>query len=110
NLLESYSMPEMLMMKLLATWPKQVPRDYVEGSGAGDGNRPRVRPYVHFAWKVSAECWAQLGRKTPPLRYEFRESWRVRPTDSTGLMVGAVGIEPTTFGLKGRCSTTELRP
>jgi hypothetical protein len=21
-----------------------------------------------------------------------------------------VGIEPTTFGLKGRCSTTELRP
>jgi hypothetical protein len=25
-------------------------------------------------------------------------------------MVGAVGIEPTTFGLKGRCSTTELRP
>ena len=26
------------------------------------------------------------------------------------IMVGAVGIEPTTFGLKGRCSTTELRP
>lgn len=25
-------------------------------------------------------------------------------------MVGAVGIEPTTFGLKGRCSTAELRP
>jgi hypothetical protein len=25
-------------------------------------------------------------------------------------LVGAVGIEPTTFGLKGRCSTTELRP
>ena len=24
--------------------------------------------------------------------------------------LGAVGIEPTTFGLKGRCSTTELRP
>jgi hypothetical protein len=29
--------------------------------------------------------------------------------DQFGL-VGAVGIEPTTFGLKGRCSTTELRP
>jgi YD repeat-containing protein len=29
--------------------------------------------------------------------------------ESKGL-VGAVGIEPTTFGLKGRCSTTELRP
>ena len=26
------------------------------------------------------------------------------------LLVGAVGIEPTTNGLKGRCSTTELRP
>ena len=25
-------------------------------------------------------------------------------------LVGAVGIEPTPFGLKGRCSTTELRP
>jgi hypothetical protein len=29
---------------------------------------------------------------------------------SKKMMVGAVGIEPTTFGLKGRCSTTELRP
>ncbi len=29
---------------------------------------------------------------------------------SISCMVGAVGIEPTTFGLKGRCSTTELRP
>jgi len=29
---------------------------------------------------------------------------------STRCMVGAVGIEPTTFGLKGHCSTTELRP
>jgi hypothetical protein len=25
-------------------------------------------------------------------------------------VVGAVGVEPTTNGLKGRCSTTELRP
>ena len=25
-------------------------------------------------------------------------------------MVGAVGVEPTTNGLKGRCSTTELHP
>ena len=29
---------------------------------------------------------------------------------ATTKLVGAVGIEPTTFGLKGRCSTTELRP
>ncbi len=55
------------------------------------------------SWKVSAECWAQLGRKTPPLRYEFKESWRVRPTDSTGLMVGAVGIE-----LKATLKTRKL--
>jgi hypothetical protein len=33
----------------------------------------------------------------------------VNPLHLRGL-VGAVGIEPTTFGLKGRCSTTELRP
>jgi hypothetical protein len=32
------------------------------------------------------------------------------PDQSEGWLVGAVGIEPTTFGLKGRCSTTELRP
>jgi hypothetical protein len=32
-------------------------------------------------------------------------------TGDTGFkLVGAVGIGPTTFGLKGRCSTTELRP
>ena len=33
---------------------------------------------------------------------------RIHP--SRRRLVGAVGIEPTTFGLKGRCSTTELRP
>src|SRR5882762_1266130 len=56
--------------------------------------------------KVSAEFWAQLGRKTPPLRHEIRECRRVRPTDSTGLMVGAVGIESpnacTVNDLQGR--------
>src|ERR1700747_274856 len=34
-------------------------------------------------------------RRTPSLRYEIGESWRVRPTDSTGLMAGAGGIEST---------------
>jgi hypothetical protein len=42
---------------------------------------------------VASKTWAQLGRKTPSLRHEIRECRRVRPTDSTGLMVGAVGIE-----------------
>jgi hypothetical protein len=38
------------------------------------------------------------------------------PSDSAKLLpaeemvVGAVGVEPTTNGLKGRCSATELRP
>src|SRR5712692_7657546 len=33
-----------------------------------------------------------------------------KPLLAKEMLVGAVGIEPTTFGLKGRCSTTELRP
>src|ERR1700682_5659305 len=39
----------------------------------------------------------------------FRTNGHQTPFVYAGL-VGAVGIEPTTFGLKGRCSTTELRP
>jgi hypothetical protein len=35
---------------------------------------------------------------------------QISPIESSRSLVGAVGIEPTTFGLKGRCSTTELRP
>jgi hypothetical protein len=38
----------------------------------------------------------------PPIRHAI--------ADTGFKLVGAVGIEPTTFGLKGRCSTTELRP
>ena len=34
----------------------------------------------------------------------------VSSVESERKLVGAVGIEPTTFGLKGSCSTTELRP
>src|SRR5438445_965358 len=32
------------------------------------------------------------------------------PHQSGRWLVGAVGVEPTTNGLKGRCSATELRP
>ena len=32
------------------------------------------------------------------------------PSTSMRRLVGAVGVEPTTNGLKGRCSATELRP
>jgi hypothetical protein len=38
------------------------------------------------------------------------EMRRFLPLPAIEILVGAVGIEPTTFGLKGRCSTTELRP
>ncbi len=45
-------------------------------------------------WPDSITAWSQGGFISP----------------DRGYVVGAVGIEPTTFGLKGRCSTTELRP
>ena len=43
---------------------------------------------------------------------QFSKGNRINGTwnDLAEVLVGAVGIEPTTFGLKGRCSTTELRP
>ena len=37
-------------------------------------------------------------------------TWKNYKLSLKKMLVGAVGIEPTTFGLKGRCSTTELRP
>ena len=47
------------------------------------------------------EGYAGGTQKNPPAQVVRCQSVR---------LVGAVGIEPTTFGLKGRCSTTELRP
>lgn len=61
-------------------------------------------------------------RRVEPLRRwpeEAKEALLMLPQAPSGfskykrikkMLVGAVGIEPTTFGLKGRCSTTELRP
>ncbi len=55
------------------------------------------------------EIWGQTGCfltffcLVPPATLAKR-------SQGTRRLVGAVGIEPTTFGLKGRCSTTELRP
>src|SRR5215472_12553631 len=55
--------------------------------------------------------------KAPPKEAHFISYCRLLPPrelaksfSTNGWLVGAVGIEPTTFGLKGRCSTTELRP
>ncbi len=70
---------------------------------------------ITFTEKVSCrgarvEALDQLWTKTP-IFYATRSALSsARATESTRFMVGAVGIEPTTFGLKGRCSTTELRP
>jgi hypothetical protein len=52
-------------------------------------------PPLRLFFLIAAFC--RLGKL---LSYSEHMRW----------LVGAVGIEPTTFGLKGRCSTTELRP
>src|SRR6266436_2219701 len=39
---------------------------------------------ISFTLQGKFETGAQLGRRTSPMRYQFRESWRVRPTNSTG--------------------------
>ena len=41
-----------------------------------------------------AKTWGQLGAKTRPFQAQNRVPRVVRATDSTGLLVGAVGIEP----------------
>ena len=66
-----------------------------------EGYRPRGRRPV--AGAVGATCEALIAafcRREKSLSCCWEKGW----------LVGAVGVEPTTFGLKGRCSTTELRP
>jgi hypothetical protein len=59
--------------------------------------KPAQNPHnLHYSG-ANAESAARL-----PIRHAI--------ADVELKLVGAVGIEPTTFGLKGRCSTTELRP
>jgi hypothetical protein len=53
---------------------------------------------------------AQLRFEILPSRQAKVQSSAQKCFKSWPILVGAVGIEPTTFGLKGRCSTTELRP
>jgi hypothetical protein len=54
----------------------------------------------HEPLGATLEALAAFCRLAKPLSHSEQMGW----------LVGAVGIEPTTFGLKGRCSTTELRP
>jgi hypothetical protein len=65
--------------------------------------RPRI---VRSCGLVEARLEAKRNKCTPTL--VRRKTYRIRCVKR--ILVGAVGIEPTTFGLKGRCSTTELRP
>src|SRR5260370_20853787 len=53
----------------------------------------------------SATCAGCLKLMAPFLPSQSHKSLLMKE-----MLVGAVGIEPTTFGLKGRCSTTELHP
>ncbi len=62
---------------------------------AGDSRLIEVMRSLKTALKLGRNLGASW-------RYEFRESWRVRPTDSTGLMVGAVGIEIESLHPKSR--------
>ena len=64
---------------------------------------------VRSVFAAKAKTWV------PPLRLFViaafcRLAKSLSHSEHMRWLVGAVGIEPTTFGLKGRCSTTELRP
>jgi hypothetical protein len=70
------------------------------------------RPFAHEIYS-DTNPFEKLGRKTTPLRLNelvLRREGVEKQQNQREVLVGAVGIEPTTFGLKGRCSTTELRP
>jgi hypothetical protein len=59
------------------------------------------------------KLWGESNRRLAMHEVLFGTSgnrWASEARQNAGGLVGAVGIEPTTFGLKGRCSTTELRP
>jgi hypothetical protein len=58
--------------------------------------------------EANAVLYELAGRGTPEVHGKMDLSKHMR--FQSVRLVGAVGIEPTTFGLKGRCSTTELRP
>src|SRR5260370_37120061 len=71
--------------------------------------------------KVSAPSpWGNISLDIPFYRtfwrgtaYSTKKSFTTdtgKPFTFQNLLVGAAGLEPTTFGLKDRCSTTQLRP
>ncbi len=77
------------------------PTHYFRQAGITSG--PHIISLLDLSGAVGATREALIAafcRREKSLSYCWEKGW----------LVGAVGIEPTTFGLKGRCSTTELRP
>ncbi len=69
--------------------------------------------YGHVLGDDQREAMGQIESVLSQPRGTFRYFGYLLASEAyqdIGNLVGAVGIEPTTFGLKGRCSTTELRP
>jgi integrase len=77
----------------------------------GKGGHVRTIPVPSWV-KGTVDDWLAAsrivnGRKSPSVNGPSKGHKLLSMKE---ILVGAVGIEPTTFGLKGRCSTTELRP
>jgi integrase len=107
-----------------STFPGFVPRELAAAPESSEG---------YFSWSCQPKLHSAVGKWQPRLQRLFNlaeikggHAHRFPDAFSTSLLqagvtldledfiqarlVGAVGIEPTTFGLKGRCSATELRP
>jgi hypothetical protein len=70
-----------------------------------------TRTIKQFTWDRATRLSGAIGATREALIAAFcRREKSLSCCREKGWLVGAVGIEPTTFGLKGRCSTTELRP
>jgi hypothetical protein len=100
---------ELQVKALRAAWDRSVTR-VSSGRRASQpvaecsrsGPRGRRHPSAH-------KVFPQAGIKGNASYAGRGKSIRRLNIHTVGL-VGAVGIEPTTFGLKGRCSAAELRP
>src|SRR6266403_1417299 len=75
---------QLMVWHVTPTWVTSFAWDYSRRRSARSTRMRVLFEGMSFTLRCEVETWAQLGRKTPPLRYELRESWRVRPTYSTG--------------------------
>jgi hypothetical protein len=70
-------------------------------------NRGRFPTSFLPQWAARAVIRIEGPQRVRVCSYLLKVGFRARKVEG---LVGAVGIEPTTLGLKGLCSTTELRP